>query len=165
MKTILTIIFTLVFLVGTAQKKQHWIENGCSSFCIGCKPTDTVTKCYVLDGKDSLKYTIETNNCNCDVYISMGYHKTHSCKGLKIHTIEAHFMYWCKDVTFVKGKKISQTKPRWDSNMAVGNTLQGEFEQNGKIAYVAKIHMLKYKLINHTRPYKFEAEWVTLNNY
>lgn len=164
MKTILTILLAFTVSAGWAQTKQKWVENGCSTIYFDKEP-DTLAKCYVLQGKDSLTYTIATKNCNCDFYTTIGDHKIHPCKGLKIHTIETHFMYWRKDVTFVKGIKISETKPHWDSNMSQGNIVQGEYEQNGKVAYVAKIHLYKHKLINQTQPYKFASEWVTVSIY
>lgn len=159
MKKTLTTLFLLITTVCFGQSKQKWRAAGYSEY------KDTLTKSYQLQGKDSLTYTIETQNCNCDFYTSVGDHKTHPCKGLRLHSIEVHFMYWTKDVTFVKGIKISETSPYWGSSLSQMSMIDGEYEQNGKMVYVAKIHLLKHKLINRTQPYKFESEWVTLNEY
>jgi len=163
--TLITVSLLLGSLAVQGQSKTKWIEDGCGLDCIGCKPSDTTSKCFVLKGKDTLTYTVSTNNCNCDFYTSAEDHKLHPCKGLKLHSIEVHFMYWKKDVTYVKGIKVSETKPHWDSNMGEINMVDGDYEQNGKMVYIRSIHLLHHKLISYTKPYKFTAEWVTLNNY
>lgn len=168
MKTLITTL-TLILIVSIGVKAQakpeRWIENGCGFYYIGIAIPDTINKCFRLEGKDSLTYTVNTSNCNCDFYISSYDHKKHSCKGLKRHYIETHFLYWCKNIVFVKGVKISEDKPHWDSNTSEYSSIEGEYEQNNKIAYVHSIHLFRHKLINNKQPYKFTSEWVTLNNY
>lgn len=166
MKNLLLILsLTLIASVGVAQtKKAKWVDGGCGLTCIGCSP-DTVTKCYRMPGKDSLTYTISTQKCNCDIYTTIGDHKTHPCKGLLLHSVEVHWMYWYKDITFIKGVKISETKPHWGSNISETSDVAGVYEQNGEIVYVHAIHFLKHKLINNTQPYKFAPEWVVVNDY
>lgn len=166
MKILITIALIFVASVSMAQHKpQKWVPGGCGLTFIGDHPIDTITKCYLLRGKDSLTYTISTQKCNCDFYTTIEDHKIKPCKGLILHSVEVHFMYWCKDITFIKGIKHSETKPHWDSSMGQLNTIQGEYEQNGKLVYIHSIHLLNNKLINNTQPYKFTSEWVTINDY
>lgn len=157
--TLLLLIALPVWAMAQKTKAEKWVQ------CSWTYGRDTTEASYYLKGKDSLSYTISTQNCNCDFYTTIGDHKTHPCKGLKLKSIEVNFMYFKKDAVLVKGVKISETKPYWDTNMSQVSNIEGVYEQNGKIAYIHTIHLLKHKLINHTEPYKFEAEWVIISEY
>lgn len=94
---------------------------------------DTVTRTYQLGGKDSISYHIGMSECKCDFYLEIGTHDSHSCKGLQRHFMETIFWNYEKSITFIKGVKISETKPKWESNWSMGSTIDGTFTIDNKL--------------------------------
>jgi hypothetical protein len=130
MKTLITITLLILALGATAQNKPVWTEGG-GVFCIGCS-TDTVTRHYYLAGKDSISFSIQIENCNCQFYVEIGEHKVHPCKNLQRHYLETSYWHWEKSITTCKGKVISQVKPHWETNMGMSSMIDGVFTVDGR---------------------------------
>jgi hypothetical protein len=126
MKKIILTTILLILAICCFGQKQHW------RYCGYEKWRDTTTKYYSLDGKDSTSYKIVTETCNCSVWIEIGSHKKHLCKGLKRTYIEASNWDWRKKITIVKKDIIKMTPPYWQSSWGSFSLIDGFYTINGK---------------------------------
>jgi len=137
MKKPLIIIITLLCLTFNLKgqiKKAHWRLCG-SSF-----GSDTTSKTFSLDGKDSLSYKIISGPACCDLWKDYE-GKIHSCKGLTLHAVSQVFWYWQLDQVYVKGKLIKSGKPYWNTSMSTASFVNGEYDFKGKQATPQYVHI------------------------